>query len=68
MKDQKIDLSSMKIIIIDDIVTTGASLGSCATQLKIAGASKVIGASVAITYKDKYIPFSKEDRFKPKTK
>ena len=68
MKDQKIDLSSMKIIIIDDIVTTGASLGSCATQLKIAGASKVIGASVAITYKDKYIPFSKDDRFKPKTK
>ena len=65
LKHVKTDLKGQKIIIIDDIVTTGASISSCATQLKIAGASQVIGASVAITYKDKYVPFEINDRFLP---
>lgn len=68
LKNRKINLNGKKIIIVDDIVTTGASLGSCAAQLKIAGGSKIIGASVAITYKDKYVPFETDDRFSPKHK
>ena len=63
LKHPNTDLKRQKIIIIDDIVTTGASIGACATQLKIAGAGQVVGASIAITYKDKYVPFEKNDRF-----
>ena len=66
LRNRNIDLTDRDIIIIDDIVTTGASLRSCAVQLKIAGAGKIIGASVAITYKDKYVPFDTNDRFLPK--
>ena len=68
LKAKNLDLTDKKIIIIDDIVTTGASLGACATQLKIAGAKKIVGASIAITYKDRYIPFDTSDRFDPYSK
>ena len=46
------DLTHRKVILIDDIVTTGASMGRCAMVLKSAGADKIIGATLAIAYKE----------------
>jgi len=51
------------VILIDDIVTTGSSMGACAMLLRALGAKKIIGAVVSIAYKDEYIPFNKDDRF-----
>lgn len=52
------DLPSLKgkrIILVDDVVTTGSSLSSCATLLRGLGTKNIIGASVSIAYKDSYI-------------
>ncbi|MBO7303828.1 MAG: ComF family protein [Clostridia bacterium] len=59
------DLSGKKVILIDDVVTTGASLAASAMQLKALGAKQIIGAAIAIAYKDRYVPFAKGDRFLP---
>ena len=45
-------LKGKRVIIIDDIVTTGASLGACAALIKGLGAKSVIGACFSIAYKD----------------
>lgn len=61
--DKNTDLKGQNIIIVDDIVTTGASMGTLATLLKGAGAGKIIGATIAIAYKDKRTYFNTNDRF-----
>ena len=50
-----------RVIILDDIVTTGASMGACALLIKGLGAKEVAGACIAIAFKDKYTPFAKSD-------
>ncbi len=40
------------LIIVDDVVTTGASLGACAKLAKSIGARRVFGAVLAIAFKD----------------
>lgn len=57
------DLSGTRVLIFDDIVTTGASLGACAMLIKGLGAREIVGACVGIAFKDKYIPFDSSDRF-----
>ncbi len=52
-------LKSKTVIIVDDIVTTGASMAGCASLIKALGTRKIIGAAVAIAYKDSYTPFVK---------
>ncbi len=47
-----IDLTGKSIILIDDIVTTGASMGKTAMLLRALGAKSVIGACIGISYKD----------------
>ena len=59
------DITDKNVILVDDIVTTGASMGHAATLIKSLGAKKIIAASIAIAYKDSYVRFDESDRFKP---
>ena len=63
LKKKARELNSRTVIIVDDIVTTGASLGSCAMLVHALGAKKIIGAVVSVAYKDSYTPFNMDDRF-----
>ena len=47
-----IDLTGKTVVLVDDVVTTGASMSVAATLLKGAGAKKIVGASLAIAYND----------------
>ena len=49
---KRVDLSGKTVVLIDDVVTTGASMSVAATLLKGAGAKKIIAASLAIAYND----------------
>ena len=40
-------LSGRTIVVVDDVTTTGSTIGACATPLKDAGASAVIGLAIA---------------------
>ena len=53
--NKDLDLTGKTVILVDDIVTTGASMSVAATLLKGAGAKKVIGASLAIAYNDSMV-------------
>ena len=54
-----IDLSGMRVLLVDDIVTTGASMGSAAFVLRGLGAKEIVGVCFAIAYRDPYVPFEK---------
>jgi ComF family protein len=43
------DLQGMRVLLVDDVLTTGATAGACARVLKRAGASHVTVATVART-------------------
>lgn len=49
------DLSKKRIFIVDDVVTTGASVGACAGLLKGLGAREIIAVSIATAYNDWYV-------------
>ncbi len=53
----EIDLSGKNVLIIDDIVTSGASMGEAAMLIRSLGAKRIMGAALGIAYKDKYTPF-----------
>ena len=50
------DLAGRTVIIIDDIVTTGASMGGVAKLIRRLGARTVVGAALSVAYKDEYTP------------
>ena len=58
-----VNLKGKKLILVDDIVTTGASMGACAMLLRSCRAKEIVGAALAVAYKDKYVPF--ENSFLP---
>lgn len=47
-----IDLKGKRIIVIDDVVTTGASLGTAASVIRSLGAKDIGGSALAIAYRD----------------
>ena len=52
-----IDVSGSSVILVDDIVTTGASMGNSAVMIKGLGARHIVGLCFAIAYKDDYKSF-----------
>ena len=55
--DEDLTLKGKTVILIDDIVTTGASITNSATLIKGLGARSIIGACLGTAYKEKYIDF-----------
>lgn len=53
------ELKHRKLLLLDDVVTTGASMAACADMLHAKGASKIVGVCLGIAFKDKYVPFEK---------
>ena len=51
--DNNVDLEHKRILLIDDIKTTGSTLNECAKMLLIGGAEEVFCLTVAITNKNK---------------
>jgi predicted amidophosphoribosyltransferase len=44
---KKMDVRQLRVLLIDDVLTTGATLSECARVLKKAGASVVYAATAA---------------------
>ena len=47
-----VDLAGKRVIIVDDIITSGASMANAATLLRSLGCRDIIAACLAIAYKD----------------
>lgn len=54
--DESVTLQGKRVLLIDDVKTTGATLNECAKVLKLAGAGRVFALCVAIT-REKRRPF-----------
>lgn len=52
-----LSLKGKTVILIDDIITTGASMTNCATLIKGLRPRKIIGACLGTAYKEPYIDF-----------
>ena len=52
------DIKGKSVLLLDDIITTGASMGSAAMLIHGLGAKEIIALSIAIAYKDDYTPFA----------
>lgn len=48
-------LKGTTVILVDDVVTTGASMGYCASLIRGMGTRRIVGAAVSIAYKDPYV-------------
>ena len=46
------DVSNKRIILVDDIVTTGSSMAGCAMLIRGLGAKEIVGAAISIAFRD----------------
>ena len=53
------EIKGKNILLVDDIVTTGASMGNSAMLLHGLGVKRIVGVCLSIAYRDKYKPFAK---------
>ncbi|MFQ5868413.1 MAG: ComF family protein [Candidatus Zixiibacteriota bacterium] len=44
----KVDLEGRRLLLVDDVLTTGATMSECARTLKSAGAERIWGATLAV--------------------
>ena len=51
------DLKGKRVLIVDDVITTGASVAEAARLIHSLGAKEIVAASLSIAYKDRNIPF-----------
>ena len=49
-----VDLTGKAVILVDDIITSGASMSKAASLIRSLGCREIIAASLAIAYKDSY--------------
>lgn len=54
-----LDLAGSRVVLVDDVVTTGATLAQCAACLRDAGAASVVG----LTFAQAGVPFAREKKF-----
>ncbi|MBQ2875886.1 MAG: ComF family protein [Clostridia bacterium] len=52
----KADLKGKTLIIVDDVITTGSSIGAASELGKSLGAKRIIACAIGIAYKDEYGP------------
>lgn len=50
--DRDIDLTGKGVIIVDDIITTGASISKAASLIRSLGSKNIVAATLGIAYKD----------------
>ncbi len=48
-----------RVLLVDDIVTTGASMGAAAMMIRGLEAKEVVGVCLAIAFRDRHVPFAK---------
>ena len=56
-RKELISLKGKYIILVDDIITTGASLSNCATLIRGLKPKRIIGACLGTAYRESYINF-----------
>lgn len=49
---KNLDLTGREVIIVDDIITTGASISKAASLIRSLGAKSIVAATLAIAYRD----------------
>ncbi len=65
---EEISLRGKHVLLVDDIVTTGASMAECARVLRRMGAREVIGVSLSVSYRHPNIKYehdanTREEKF-----
>lgn len=58
------DIKGKNVIIVDDVITSGASIGKAAMLLHGLGAKKIYAAAISVAYFDDYVPIIYKDSLK----